>query len=321
LAPKVLDLNEIVKSTEKMLRRVIGEDVKLATILPEVDRIKADSGQLEQVLLNLAVNARDAMPQGGDLTIETKNVELDDEYAQAHAGVRAGRYVMLCVSDSGQGMSADVQQRLFEPFFTTKEPGKGTGLGLAVVHGIVKQSDGHIKVYSELGTGTSFKIYLPAIEQPARAGQPAAGRPVVPRGTETVLLVEDEDSVRALAHRALVRYGYSVLVANHPAEAIRVSQAQTRPIDLLLTDVVMPQMNGRRLAELLVPERPAMKVLYMSGYTDDAIVRQRILDAGVNFLHKPFAPSALAVKVREVLDITAPGTSDARSPAVNGNTT
>ncbi len=301
LTTKVLDLNEVVKNTEKMLRRMIGEDVKLATILPEIDRVKADPSQLEQVLLNLAINARDAMPQGGELIIETKNVELDEEYTATHAGVNAGRYVLLCVTDSGEGMSVEVQRRLFEPFFTTKGTGKGTGLGLAVVHGIVKQSDGHIQVYSEPGTGSSFKIYLPAIEQLPRVNQEPPQRPVVAHGTETILLVEDEEGVRALGQRALERYGYTVLVASDPAEAIRISRAHEGPIELLLTDVVMPQMNGRRLSELLSPERPEMKVLYMSGYTDDAIVRQGILNAGVNFLHKPFSPAALAAKVRDSL--------------------
>jgi two-component system, cell cycle sensor histidine kinase and response regulator CckA len=250
----------------------------------------------------LAINARDVMPEGGELIIETKNVELDDEYASTHAGVSAGQFVLLCVSDSGQGMSAEVQRRIFEPFFTTKEPGKGTGLGLAVVHGIVKQSDGHINVYSEVGVGTSLKIYLPAVEPLRDVGAEPSARPAIARGTGTILLVEDEDGVRMLGQRALTRSGYTVLVARGPTDAIEISRAHAGPIDLLLTDVVMPEMNGRRLAEVLAPDRPSMKVLYMSGYTDDAIMRQGVLHAGVNFLHKPFVPSALVTKVQDALD-------------------
>lgn len=302
LAPKVLDLNEVVRNTEKMLRRVIGEDVKLITIMSEIDCVLADPGQLEQVLLNLAVNARDAMPQGGELIIETSNVELDANYAETHAGVRAGKYVLLCVSDSGHGISVEIRQHLFEPFFTTKEVGKGTGLGLAVVHGIVKQSEGHIQVYSEPGSGTAFKIYLPAILNPVGTESPTSGRHHTAQGTETILLVEDEEVVRKLAQRSLTHFGYSVLSAASPAEAINLSSEHQGPIHLLLTDVVMPQLNGRRLAELLTPERPEMKVLYMSGYTDDAMMRQGVLEADVHFLNKPFVPSALGMKVREVLD-------------------
>jgi two-component system cell cycle sensor histidine kinase/response regulator CckA len=301
LTVKVLDPSEVVRNTEKMLRRLIGEDVKLDTVLPEVDRVKVDPSQLEQILFNLAVNARDAMPQGGELVIETKNVVLDEQYALTHNGVRPGRYVLICITDSGEGMSSEIQRRIFEPFFTTKETGKGTGLGLAVVHGIVKQSDGHINVYSEVGVGTSFKIYLPAVERDVDTSGEASPRPATARGTETVLLVEDEEAVRMLGQRALNRYGYTVLVARSPLEAIQTSQNHAGPIDLLLTDVVMPEMNGRRLAEMLSPDRPNMKVLFMSGYTDDAIMRQGVLDAGVNFLHKPFTPADLAAKVRTAL--------------------
>lgn len=307
LAPKVLDLNEVVRDTEKMLRRVISEDVVLTTKLhPRLAPVKADPGQLEQVLLNLAVNAKDAMPHGGTLTIETNNVELDADYVQARGAARDGWHVMLAVTDSGSGIDADTKRHIFEPFFTTKELGKGTGLGLAVVHGVVKQSGGHIEVYSEPGIGTSFKIYLPAVHQGAKLERATSKNSLVPHGTETVLIVEDEEGVRNLSRAALMKYGYTVLAAGSPGQALQVSQAHGKPIDLLLTDVVMPQFNGRRLAELLQAERPDMKVIFMSGYTDDAVVRQGILEAGVHFLHKPFSPAALAVKVREVLDGPAP---------------
>jgi PAS domain S-box-containing protein len=305
LDPKVLDLNEIVRDTEKMLLRVIGEDVHLATVLcPDLKRVKADAGQLEQVLVNLAVNARDAMPEGGELMIVTKNVELDESYAASHAGVRPGPHVMLALTDSGLGMSEEVKRKIFEPFFSTKEPGKGTGLGLAVVHGIVKQSEGHIEVYSELGLGTCFKIYLPIVAQSAQNATSLPSQKPAPQGTETVLFVEDEENVRLLAHRALQRCGYNVLVAGDPLEAVRISQSHDGIIDLLLTDVVMPTMNGRKLAELLQPARPEMRVLFMSGYTDDAIVRQGILNAGVGFLQKPFTLASLGEKVRESLDFS-----------------
>jgi len=302
LAPKVLDLNEVVRHTEKMLRRVIGEDIELTTVLdPELGSVKADPGQLEQVLLNLAVNARDAMPQGGRLTVETSNVFLDEDYALSHADARPGWYVMLSVTDTGTGMTEEVKRRLFEPFFTTKGVGEGSGLGMAVVHGIVKQSDGRIEVYSEPGLGTSFKIYLPRVEQPALTGRSATGLGPPPRGTETVLLVEDDDAVRALTRFTLQQCGYTVLEASHGEEAIRVATHYREPIHLLVTDVVMPGMGGRILAERLLSHHPEMKVLYLSGYTDDAVVRHGILHEEVNFLQKPFSPSALAHQVREVL--------------------
>jgi PAS domain S-box-containing protein len=302
LAPKVLDLNDVVRDTERMLRRVIGEDVHLtATLHPQLGRVKADPGQLEQVLLNLAVNARDAMPQGGRLTIETSNVVFDEDYARSHADVRPGSYVMLAVTDTGIGMTAEVTRRVFEPFFTTKGAGQGTGLGLAVVHGIVKQSDGTLEVYSEPGVGTSIKIYLPRVEQPAATEPLGPGPGPAPRGTETLLLVEDEDAVRALTRFTLQQCGYTVLEASHGEEAIRIAANHPETIHLLVTDVVMPGMGGRILAERLLGLHPEMKVLYLSGYTDDAVVRHGILHAEVDFLQKPFSPSALAHQVRKVL--------------------
>jgi len=302
LAPKVLDLNEVVRDTEKMLRRVIGEDIDLTvTLHPRLGSVKADPGQMEQVLLNLVVNARDAMPQGGKLTIETSNVVLDEDYARSHAGARPGQYVILAVTDTGLGMTEEVKRRLFEPFFTTKGPGKGTGLGLAVIHDIVKQSDGSIDVHSEPGLGASFRIYLPRVEQAAPTGQSRPDCSPPPRGTETLLLVEDDDAVRALIRFTLQRCGYTVLEASHGEEAIKVATNHQEKIHLLVTDVVMPGMGGRVLAERLLSLRPEMKVLYLSGYTDDAVVRHGILHQEVNFLQKPFSPKALAHEVREVL--------------------
>jgi PAS domain S-box-containing protein len=302
LALKVLDLNDVVRDTEKMLRRLIGEDIHLTTVLhPQLGCVKADSGQLEQVLLNLAVNARDAMPQGGQLTIETNNVALGEYYARSHADVRPGWYVMLAVTDTGIGMTEEVKRHLFEPFFTTKGPSKGTGLGLAVVHGIVKQSGGSIEVCIEPGVGTSFKIYVPRVEQAAPTGKSWSGLGPAPRGTETLLLVEDEDAVRALTRFTLQKCGYTVLEASDGEEAIQVATNHREKIDLLVTDVVMPGMGGRILAERLLSLHPEMKVLYLSGYTDDAVIRQGILHEEVNFLQKPFSPNALAHQVWELL--------------------
>ncbi len=302
LAPTILDMNEVVRDTEKMLRRIIGEDVHLKTVLhPQLDNIKADRGQLEQSLLNLAVNARDAMPRGGKLTIETANIELDPSYPQTHSGVRPGHYVLLAMTDSGEGMTPEVKQRIFEPFFTTKAPGKGTGLGLAVVHGFVKQTDGHIEVYSELGHGTSIKIYLPVFEGAPRAVSSRGNAAGTPTGTETILLVEDEEAVRAFSRHVLQGCGYHVLEASNGDEALRIVAKYPETIHLLLTDVVMPGMGGRKLAEQLIALRPLIKVLYVSGYTDDAVVRHGILHDQVNFLQKPFMPLALANKIREVL--------------------
>ncbi len=301
LAPKVLNLNGIVSNMDRLLNRLIGEDVGLFTILePVLGSVKADPGQIEQVIMNLAVNARDAMPRGGKLIIETANVDLDESYVLEHTSAKAGPYVMLSVSDSGLGMSDQVRQRIFEPFFTTKEMGKGTGLGLSTVYGIVKQSEGCIWVYSEIGVGTAFKVYLPRVDAPA---EPIVQKslPLDLHGSETVLLVEDEDGVRALVRQVLHKHGYTVLEARDGAEAFRQCERHAKPIDLLLTDVVLEHMSGRELAEKLSSLRPEMKVLYISGYTDDAVVHHGVLSAGKAFLQKPFTTDALARKVRQVL--------------------
>ncbi len=302
LETKVLDLNEVVHETEKMLRRLIGEDILLTSFLdPQISRVEVDPRQLGQVLMNLSVNARDAMPRGGKLTLETKNVELDEDYAHNHADVPAGSYVMLAVSDSGGGMTSEVKSHIFEPFFTTKEVGEGTGLGLAVVHGIVTQCGGHIEVYSELNRGTTFKLYFPAVEEKATVAKPVAAVGDV-RGNETVLLVEDEDSVRGLAQIVLKSRGYMVLAAGDGREALRTIEQHQGPIDLLFTDVVMPGMDGIELAETLRPRFPHMRVLFSSGYTDDSVLRHGILEEGVAFLQKPYSAMTLATKVRQLLD-------------------
>jgi two-component system, cell cycle sensor histidine kinase and response regulator CckA len=300
IEPKVLDLNDVVDSVGKMLRRLIGEDIRLTTVLaPGLDRVKADPGQMEQILLNLAVNARDAMPTGGRLTIETANAALppgDTRYPE----LVPGRYVRLSVSDTGCGMTEAVKARIFEPFFTTKEVGKGTGLGLATVYGIVKTYGGHIGVYSEVGTGTKFTVLFPAEAAVDRAaGEPL---PVAPRGAETVLVVEDEDEVRRLVRIALEAQGYTVLETADADAAVRVLEAHPGPVHLLLTDVVMPGTGGRVLADAVRTRRPGVRVLYMSGYTDDAVIRHGVLGASDAFLQKPFTPLSLARKVRAVLD-------------------
>jgi CheY-like chemotaxis protein len=265
---------------------------------PVLGKVKADPGQIEQVLLNLIVNARDAMPKGGKLTIETRNVVHSEEYAQRH-GTLAGPYVMLVVSDTGCGMDAAILSRVFEPFFTTKGSGKGTGLGLATVYGIVRQSGGNIWVYSEVGRGSTFKVYLPRVDE---AGEEAVGLGSVPQGTELILLVEDEDQVRAILKQILEGLGYQVFAASTGAEALEISQDLDRDIMLMITDVVMPQMSGRELADRVVELRPGLRVLFMSGYTDDAIVRHGLLDDKLKFIQKPFDSATVARKVREVLD-------------------
>jgi two-component system cell cycle sensor histidine kinase/response regulator CckA len=302
LQPKVLDMNKLVTSLSTLLRRLIGEDVDLQLALrPDLGSVSADAGQIEQVLMNLVVNARDAMPKGGTLTIETANVELDESYSGRHLAVKPGPYVQIAVSDNGGGMDEATQARLFEPFFTTKAAGRGTGLGLSTVFGIVKQSGGNLDVYSVPGRGTSVKVYLPRIDQPAVVEAEATRRRVA-TGSETVLLVEDEEAVRRLVREALVRAGYKVMDTSDPLEARRLSESYRGMIHLMITDVVMPKVSGRELAEELRARRAGMKVLYMSGYTDSAIVNAGILQKEVAFLQKPFTPAALTQKVREVLE-------------------
>jgi CheY-like chemotaxis protein len=307
LQPQVLGLNEIVENMNRMLRRLIGEDIQFLTILtPGLWPVKVDPGQIEQVIMNLVVNARDAMPDGGRLTIETANVNLDAEYARRHIAVKPGAYVMLAVTDTGCGMDVVTRSHLFEPFFTTKEKGKGTGLGLSMVYGIIKQSGGNIWAYSEIGKGSTFKMYLPKVEEAVRSYKPKEPIPVIARGTETILLVEDEEAVRTMICRVLQGSGYRILEARHGKEALEICRQHTGPIHLMVTDVIMPQMSGRELAEQLAPARPEMKVLFMSGYPDNAIVHHGVLESGTAFLQKPFTLNALENKVREVLGSSSP---------------
>jgi len=308
LAPRIVNLNDIATENLKMLTRMIGEDIDLVmTPGKSLWSVRADAGQIEQVIMNLAVNARDAMPSGGKLTIETANITLDEEYARVHAPLNAGDYVMVSISDTGAGMDAETQSHIFEPFFTTKGT-KGTGLGLSTVYGIIKQSGGYIWVYSEVGRGTTFKIYLPrvpSIEEPAMhtIAAPALFQKVEP-GTETILLVEDEANLRYLARQYLEKQGYRVIEAADGAVAMQIAVAHEGVIHLLLTDVIMPGMNGRELAQRISEIRPNVKVLYMSGYTENVIGQDGTLDAGVRLLQKPFNLRDLKSKVREVLDAT-----------------
>jgi CheY-like chemotaxis protein len=303
IEPKVLHLDSLVAEMHKMLTRLIGEDIALqATTGKSPGSVKVDPGQFQQILMNLVVNARDAMPDGGKVTIETANVDLDEVYCASHPYVTPGRFVMLSVSDTGMGMSGEVKARIFEPFFTTKERGVGTGLGLATTYGAVHQAGGTIEVYSEVGIGTTFKIYLPRVEEEVVEPVEDDQAKVIPGGAETVLVVEDEDTLRTLCERILGDLGYQVMPARNGAEAIALAQGYDDRIDLLLTDVVMPGMNGAELATQLVLHHPEMQVLFMSGYTDDAIGKHGVLDEGVSFIGKPYTPSALARKVREVLD-------------------
>ena len=305
LSPRVINLNEILLNLDSLLRRLIGEDIEvLSAPAGDLGSVKADPGQIEQVIMNLALNSRDAMPTGGKLTIETSNANLDETYARDRQPVIPGRYVMLAVSDTGEGMSAETQARIFEPFYTTKEVGKGTGLGLSMVYGIVKQSGGYIWVYSEPGRGTAFKVYLPRTDEPAESAISEKKSAGVQRGTETILLVEDDPQLRQLSMSVLSHCGYHVLVAASPEEGLAVCKANQREIQLLVTDVVMPRMNGRQLAEQILQVCPKLRVLYISGYTNNAIVHYGVLDPGLWFLPKPFTLSALVAKVREILDST-----------------
>ena len=306
LAPAVLNLNSLISEMEKMLPRLIGEDIEIVIALdPAIGRVKADHGQLEQVVMNLAVNARDAMPDGGKVAITTANAVLDETWTRSHPGSKAGDFVMLSVADTGTGIDSETLAHIFEPFFTTKERGKGTGLGLATVYGVVKQSGGYVWVESALGKGTAFQIYLPRIEELVSVPEPVA--PIVEafRGAETILLVEDADALRKLTHMLLEQHGYHVLVAANGAAALQLVEQKPERIDLLLTDVIMPGLNGRALAERLEILQPSLKVLYMSGYTDDAIVNHGVLESGTQLLHKPFSEESLIRKVREVLDADA----------------
>jgi two-component system, cell cycle sensor histidine kinase and response regulator CckA len=303
LQPKVFSLNTLVSNTDSMLRRLISEDVEMVTITSKnIGAIKADPGQMEQVILNLVINARDAMPNGGTLTLETANVELDESYAQSHLATLPGSYVMLAVSDTGMGMDEETQAHIFEPFFTTKELGKGTGLGLSMVYGIVKQSGGYIWVHSEIGKGSAFKVYLPRVfehEQEISSPFPASS---LLQGKETILLVEDDPLVRELAYEILQSRGYNVLVAEHPETAIQLCRQHAGKIHLVLTDVVMPGMNGSQMVDEIAAMRPGICVLFMSGYTDTAIIRDGNFDEATAFLQKPFSPTVLGRKVREMLD-------------------
>jgi two-component system, cell cycle sensor histidine kinase and response regulator CckA len=302
LQPKVLDLNAVIAGAEKLLQRLIGEDIELVVIPnPALGLVKADAGQLEQIIMNLAVNARDAMPPGGKLTIETSNVEIDEDYALQHPSTRKGPHVMLSVTDTGCGMDANTKSHMFEPFFTTKEFGKGTGLGLSTVYGIVKQSGGSVWVYSEVGIGSSFKIYLPCVSPELVTAAPSEAPEKIEGGLQTILIVEDEVPLLEVTHRSLEAFGYAILAAKTPAEAIRISETHPGPIHLMVTDVIMPGMSGAQLASRLSASRPEMKVLYVSGYTDDTIVRHGVLERGLAFLQKPFSPKTLARKVGEVL--------------------
>ena len=302
MRPRVVSVNTVLAQTQKMLDRLIGEDVELMLRLgPEVGNIKADPLHVEQAVVNLAVNARDAMPLGGRLTIETENVCLDENYARTHMGVSPGEFVMIAVSDTGHGMDAETRRRIFEPFFTTKEKGKGTGLGLATVYGMIKQTGGDIWVYSEPGRGTTFKLYFPRVTEPASDSAEGDAGLANRAGGETILVVEDETAVRELTVRMLRQLGYVILTACSGAEALEIAQTYEGTINLLLTDVVMPGMSGRHLADQLLAGRPGTKVLFLSGYTENTVVHHGVLDAGVNFLPKPFSRETLARKLREVL--------------------
>jgi len=313
MEPVMLDMNSVVESVAKMIERLIGEQVELSTSLDaDLGQVHADPGQIEHVIINLAVNARDAMPDGGRLLIETANAVLDEAYVSSHAPVQPGSYVMLAISDTGVGMDEATCARVFEPFFTTKESGKGTGLGLSTVYGIVKQSNGYIWVYSEPGQGTTLKIYLPRVEEHEPLARPRARRaaeraPLERNGKETGLVVEDDDAVRTVVRRTLEGSGYTVVEARDVREATRLASEYEGPIDFLITDLIMPEMSGRDLARRVAQLRPDVRVLYMSGYSDNAVLRQGMLSPDMQFLAKPFTRESLLDKVREILDAPEPG--------------
>lgn len=303
LAPRILSLNSVIENLRKMIDRLIGEDIEFATIpFGGLGKVKADPGQVEQIIMNLVVNSRDAMPHGGKLTIETANVEFDEEYTRSHVPSVPGHYVMVAVGDTGTGIEPEVQKHIFEPFFTTKETGKGTGLGLATAYGIVKQSGGFIWVYSELGVGTVFKVYFPRVLEQDELPPIMQHEPGQLKGTETILVAEDEVALRTLICETLERFGYKVLLASDGKEAVKLSDECHEPIHLLIADVVMPRMSGREVAEHVTATRPAIEVLYVSGYTDDAIIQRGAIGPNKAFLQKPFTPAALARKVRQILD-------------------
>ena len=305
LQPKVIDLNAVVAGAEKLLQRLIGENIELRAVLnPELCRVKADPGQIEQIIMNLAVNARDAMPSGGKLTIETSNMEFDEAYTAQHPSTRTGPHVMLAVTDTGCGMDAETKAHMFEPFFTTKEFGKGTGLGLSTVYGIVKQSGGSVWVYTEPGLGTSFKIYLACVDAVPEIEPPNDKVMNVVAGSQTILIVEDDPALLQVTHRSLEEVGYAILEARSSKEAIDISESHTGPIHLMVTDVVLPGMSGVKLAAYLSAQRPEMKVLYVSGYTNDTVFHHGVLEPGLAFLQKPFSARTLARRVGEVLAIT-----------------
>jgi len=316
MQPKVIDLNVVLRNMAKMLQRLLGEDIACASKYDEaLPSIEADTGMIEQVIMNLAVNSRDAMPKGGELLITTSSVKIDGPYVHQHPESRQGEFVCLSVTDNGSGMSRETLARIFEPFFTTKEVGKGTGLGLATVYGIVKQHEGYVTVDSEVGRGSTFRIYLPQVKGAALAQAAKAAPVTTPQATlptelraghETILLVEDEDQVRDLTREVLEAYGYAVVAARNPVAALQAAQQHQGSLDLLLTDIVMPQMSGRQLAERLVAPRPGLRVLYMSGYTNDAITNHGVLEPDVALIEKPFTPEGLILRVRETLDSGPP---------------
>jgi CheY-like chemotaxis protein len=303
LQPKILNLNYQLRDMENMMRRLLGEDLELIMQLaPDLGNIQADPGQIQQLIMNLLVNSRDAIAGNGRIIIETQNIQLNGEYLKKHQIVKAGHYVMLAVSDNGQGIKKEHQDYIFEPFFTTKEEGKGTGLGLATVYGIVKQNDGYIWVYSEYGIGTTFKIYLPRMEGEVKAVTEVSKVEPVFEGHETILVVEDEEDVRQLICETLEKYHFEVLQAPHGEMGLKLCRQNSNPIDLVITDVVMPHMSGKEFIERLIEIHPEIRVLYISGYTNEAIVHEGILEANTHFLQKPFTPSELIKTIRRLID-------------------